>query len=329
MKPRLIPTKVGQFFSWLWRNIRLGRTIRWGVLIFLGVWFYQNTYSDLRIDQLIEKYGYSDGKFVPVDGMQVYYRSVGSGEPIILLHNSNSSLQTWDAWVDTLSTKYRVIVPDLPGSGLTGPHPIGSYSLFMYSGFLDSFTQVLGLKQFHLAGSGLGPQISWFYGAEHPDRIKKLILLDSPGFETPKFSLIDQLARTPVINRFHWYVTPPKLIELQLENIYSNDQLVTPKVIERHFDLSRRIGNRKAFTDRAAVAENRPPVLDFIKKINAQTLVMWGAEDAVLSPEYAYEFHKKLRNAELRIYNHTGHWPQEETPKETAIDALAFLNGTF
>lgn len=40
-------------------------------------------------------------------------------------------------------------------------------------------------------------------------------------------------------------------------------------------------------------------------------------------------FIKKLRNAELKIYKNTGHWPQEESPGATAQDAFEFFNGTF
>jgi pimeloyl-ACP methyl ester carboxylesterase len=326
---RIIPKWLSNLSTWLWRNVRLGRLLRWAILIFASIWLYQNIHKDLPMDGLKTKYGYADAHFIEVDGMQVNYRSVGKGEPIILLHNSNSSMQTWHTWVDTLSKKYRVIVPDLPGAGLTGPHSRGSYSLFMYSGFVDSFARALDLKTFHLAGNGLGAQIGWFYAAEHPEQVKKLILLDIPGLEQQHFSLFDQIAKTPVVNRLYWFLTPASLVRLRLENIYAQDQLVTDSLVNRHFELLRREGNRKAYTDRAAVTENSPPAIDFIKKIDAPTLVMWGAEDALISPQFAYEFHKKLRNAELRIYNNTGHWPQEESPQETASDALAFLNGTF
>jgi pimeloyl-ACP methyl ester carboxylesterase len=326
---RFLPSWLQSSLSWLWRNISLWRIIRYVVLVGLVWWVYKNIYPDVPTPVLFEKYGDSATKTILVDGMEVYYRTIGKGDPVILLHNNNSSSHTWAGWADTLSTNYQVIMPDLPGNGLTGPHPQGSYSLFMYAGFLDSFAQALNLKQFHLAGNGLGAQISWFYAAEHPDRIKKLLLLDSPGFEDADKSLWDQFAKTPLINRAAWYLTPPELFRLRLERIYANDQLVTDSLVERHFDLVLRTGNRKAYTDRAAVSENSPPVLDLIKKITAPTLIQWGAEDALISPTYAYEFHKKLRNAELRIYNNTGHWPQEESPRETASDALAFLKGVF
>lgn len=265
-KRRFIPLWVSNTVGWLWRNVNLWRLARWVLVIAAGVWIYQNSYKDTPLEQLTTRYGYPDATWVEVDGMEVYTRSVGQGEPIILLHDANSSMHTWQAWVDTLSKKYRVIVPDLPGYGLTGPHARGSYSLFMYTGFLDSFAHALQLKQFHLVGNGLGAQIAWFYASEHPNQVKKLILLDSPGFEEPEKSILDQVAKTPLVNQIYWYLTPKSLFNVRLDRIYADDQLVTDSLVNRHFELALRAGNRKAYTDRSAVRENNPPVSDAIKK---------------------------------------------------------------
>jgi pimeloyl-ACP methyl ester carboxylesterase len=246
-----------------------------------------------------------------------------------LLHDAQSSLHTWSSWSDSLSQKYKVISVDLPGFGLTGPHPRGSYSAFMYVGFIDSLTQILGLHKFSLAGNGLGGQIAWQYAAEKPNRIDKLILLSPSGFEKSGTSYVNLIARTPVLNRVLWHITPRSAIDIYLEECYADDSRVTDSLIDRHFKLFLRSGNRKAFTDRASVRDNRPPVAELIKKINAPTLILWGAEDARISPEYAYEFHQRIKTSDLRIYPNTGHWPQEENSAQSAEDVKAFLEGKF
>ena len=93
-------------------------------------------------------------------------------------------------------------------------------------------------------------------------------------------------------------------------------------------DMFLRFGNRKAFTDRASVRDNRPPV-EIIEKIKVPTLILWGAEDTRISPENAYEFHQKIKKAVLKIYRNTGHWPQEENPSQSAKDVKDFLEGNF
>ena len=314
--------------QWTTGSWSVSRVLRWAVCLVAGAWLYQNCHSDLPTGLLMEQYAYPESKFLSIEGMEVHCRSVGRGEPILLLHDANSSLHTWAGWTEELSKKNRVISVDLPGFGLTGPHPQGSYSAFMYDAFLDSLVERLALRKFHLAGNGLGAQIAWFYAAEHADRLDKLILMDAPGLEPKSTSWISWMSQTPVLNGVLWSVTPRSFVRIMLEDIYADDTQVTDSLTQRHFDLLRWPGNRKALTDRASVSDNRPPV-GLIDSITTPTLILWGAEDTRISPEHAYEFHRRIRGALLRIYQNTGHWPQEENPAKTAQDVGAFLEGKF
>ncbi len=312
-----------------WLSIfSISRILRWAVLFVLAWWVWDNWHEDLPAAQCITQYAFPDSKFVEVDGMAIHYRISGSGTPLLLLHDAQSSLHTWAGWTDQLSEKQQVVSLDLPGFGLSAPHPQGSYSAFMYASFLDSFLQKLNLKKVSIAGSGLGAQIAWQFAAESPQQIDKLILLGAPGFEEKETSLINWLASTPVLNRSLWKVTPRAFVRLSLEDIWADNALVTDTLVKRHFDLSLLPGHRKAFTDRASVRDNRPPI-DLIERITAPTLILWGAEDTRISPEHAYDFHKRIRGAVLKIYRNTGHWPQEENPAQTAQDVQAFLEGKF
>lgn len=307
----------------------ISRILRWSIYLFIAVWLYRNWHNDLPVATLLQQYSYPDSRLASIDGMDVHYRVSGQGkETILLLHDAGSSLQTWASWTDSLSLKYRVVSVDLPGFGLTGPHPQGSYSAFMYAGFLDKFVDTLKLDKFTLAGNGLGAQIAWFYATEYPEHLNKLILLNAPGFEKKSTSLLLRFASTPVVNRVIWKVTPRDAMELMLENVYSDDNHVTAELVQQHFDLFLRPGNRKAFTDCAQVWDNRPPV-DLIDNITTPTLILWGAEDTFVSPEFAFEFHKRIRGAFLKIYQNTGHWPQEENPAQSVQDVMAFLEGKF
>ncbi len=309
-------------------RLSVSRLIRWLVALIILFWVVRNWHEDIPVPELARQYTYPDSRFVYVDGMDVHYRISGQGEPILLLHNAQSSLHAWAGWTADLSGNYQVISVDLPGFGLTGPHPRGSYSAFMYAGFIDSLADRLHLKKFHLAGNGLGAQIAWFYAADHPARLNKLILLDAPGFEPKQSSWVFWLARTPVLNGLLTKITPRSFVRIMLEDVYADDAQVTDSLVQRHFNLLLRPGNRQAFIDRASVSENRPPV-DIIERITTPTIIIWGAEDTRLSPEFAYQFHGKIRGSVLRIYQNTGHWPQEENPHQTVQDVRAFLEGKF
>ena len=312
-----------------WLSIfSISRIVRWAMLFVVGWWVWSNWHEDLPPAEYQAKYSFPDSKFVVVDGMEIHYRLSGKGDPILLLHDAQNSLHTWAGWTNILSEKQQVISVDLPGFGLSSPHPQGSYSAFMYASFLDSFLQKLNLKKVSIAGCGLGAQIAWQFAAESPQQVDKLILLDAPGFEEKSTSIINWLASTPVINRALWKVTPRAFIRLSLEDVWADNTLVTDTLVQRHFDLSLLPGHRKAFTDRASVRDNRPPI-DLIERIAAPTLILWGAEDTRISPEHAYDFHKRIRGSVLKIYRNTGHWPQEENLTQTAQDVQAFLEGKF
>lgn len=312
-----------------WLSIfSISRIVRWALLFALGWWVWDNWHDDLPAARVIQQYAFPDSKFMSVDGMEIHYRISGKGDPILLLHDAQSSLNTWSGWTEKLSEKQQVVSVDLPGFGLSAPHPQGSYSAFMYASFLDSFLQKLNLKKVSIAGCGLGAQIAWQFAAESPQRVDKLILLDAPGFEDKSSSWIDWLASTPVINRVLWKVTPRSFVRLSLVDVWADDARVTDTLVQRHFDLSLLPGHRKAFTDRASVRDNRPPI-DLIERISAATLILWGAEDTRISPEHAYDFHKRIRGSLIKIYRNTGHWPQEENPEQSAQDVQAFLEGRF
>lgn len=308
--------------------LSISRIVRWAILFALAWWVWSNWHDDLPYGKIVAQYSFPDSKFIRVDGMDIHYRISGKGDPILLLHDEQSSLHTWAGWTPLLGEKQQVISVDLPGFGLSSPHPQGSYSAFMYASFLDSFLQKLNLKKVSLAGCGLGAQIAWQFAAESPQQVDKLILLDAPGFEEKGSSWISWLASTPVINTVLWKVTPQAFVRISLKDVWADDTRVTDTLVQRHFDFSLLPGHRKAFTDRASVRENRPPI-DLIERIKAPTLILWGAEDTRISPEHAYDFHKRIRGSLLKIYRNTGHWPQEENPEQTAADVQAFLEGKF
>ncbi|MBK8556178.1 MAG: alpha/beta hydrolase [Lewinellaceae bacterium] len=322
-EPQIEPSR--RFFPGQWR---LSRLLRWLFLLLILGGILVNYHEDIPAEKLQGKYGYPDSRFVAVEGMQVHCRVVGKGEALVLLHDADNSMHTWDAWVDSLSRSYKVIVLDLPGFGLTGPHPQGSYSTFMYVSFLEEFVGALRLRQFHLVGNGLGAQIAWFYAVEHPERLRKLVLLNAPGFEKSEFSLVQFMASAPVLNRVFRRITPRSAFRIMLEDRYADDARVNDAMIDQHFQLFLRPGSRKAYTNISQVRNNRPPA-DIIEKIAAPTLILWGAEDTRISPEFAYEFHRRIRKSQLKIYQNSGHWPQEEIPGPTTTDVRSFLEGRF
>lgn len=293
------------------------------VLILMTIMaFYYS--PDKSIEQLREKWAYSNSQFIDIDGMPVHYRIDGEGTPLLLVHGTAASLHTWEAWTAILKEDFKVISLDIPAYGLTGPNNDGVYSLEFYAKFLDTFVSRIGIDSFHIAGNSLGGAIAWQYTAMFPEKIDKLVLIDASGYPSQsKEPLAFKLAKSKIWSQVLLNFTPKSLFRTSIEAVYYNDSLVDDQLINRYYDLYLRPGNRQAFIDRI---NNKSSVDNsLIKTITAPTLILWGKEDAWISVNNAYQFENDIRGSKVIIYDNAGHVPMEEIPVKTAEDCRQFL----
>ena len=297
------------------------------LITFVGLLFFGH--QDIPLNQLKVKYAGTTSSFISVNGMDVHFRAEGNQAdtvPIVLIHGTGSSLQTFDAWSRSLKKSKRVIRMDLPAYGLTGPFPDRSYSMTNYTAFLKNFLIALGVKQCVLVGNSLGGEIAWNFALEQSDMVKKLILIDAAGY--PKNSksvpIAFKLGQTPVLNKLLTFITPRFMVRASLENVYFDKSKVADSLVERYFELTLRAGNRQAFVDRFKMSGNELAYKN-IKNIQQPTLILWGAEDNLIPSENAKKFHEDLPNDTLVILENTGHTPMEESPVESLKPVLDFL----
>ncbi|MEM1219307.1 MAG: alpha/beta hydrolase [Bacteroidota bacterium] len=296
------------------------------VIILLLVVLVARSYApDRSLSELRPSFTYPDSKFAKIQGLETHYRITGQGPTLLLLHGTASSLHTWEAWTRLLKNDFRIVSLDLPAFGLTGPNTNGIYDYAYYASFLEAFVQSQHLDSFYLAGNSLGGAIALQYTHQFPNRVRKLVLLDPSGYpkEDRPDPLAFRLARRDLTAAFLRNFTPKSLFKKSLLDVYANDKLVTPALIERYYGLYLRTGNRQAFIDRvrnAAVLN-----LNILPQINCPTLVQWGEEDAWIPVSHGPKFVQDLPNAELIVYPGVGHVPMEEYPEKSAQDAKTFI----
>jgi pimeloyl-ACP methyl ester carboxylesterase len=280
--------------------------------------------SDIPVARLEARYAGTPSRFLDHAGMRVHYRDEGSGPVVVLLHGTGASLHTWDGWVAELRDSFRIIRLDMPGFGLTGPHPEHDYRVGTYIEFLAGFLARLGVERFALAGNSLGGNLAWNYALAHPEQVMQLILVDPSGApsERPP-SLVFRLAQTPGVNRMLARVTPRGFIKRNLREVYGDPTRVTPELVDRYHDLLRRPGNRDAFIARARSRE--PSRFGELHHVAVPTLLLWGEQDRWIPVEQAQRFLEALPDARLIVYPGAGHLPMEEIPQQTARDVRAFL----
>ncbi|MEI7445385.1 MAG: alpha/beta hydrolase [Burkholderiales bacterium] len=248
---------------------------------------------------------------------------------ILLLHGTASSLHTWDGWARAMSPTMRVVRLDLPGFGLTGPHPSGDYSGAATADFLERFANAAGLKRFAIAGNSLGGYYAWRFALRHPERVSALILVDAVGYPIQPGtgeSVAMQLARMPVVSELMRFAPIRGIVERSLKETYVDGTKVTPALVDRYEQLMLRPGNRAAMGDRAR-AERRPIGWQRLSELRMPTLIQWGEADAWIPMSHAERFRQDIPNSRLVVYPGLGHLPMEEDPDTTVRDAMIFLRG--
>ena len=293
-------------------------------------------FVDLDLATVKANYANNESKFITLDGLQqgieLHYRDEGRDEELdttrqekpvlILLHGIMASLHTWDGWVENLKDDFRIIRVDIPGFGLTGPYADGIYTIERSVDMVNQLSDKLGIESFFLAGNSMGGYISWNFAVQYPEKVKRLILLDSAGypFELP---MMLQLLRTPVLKDGMAFITPKFIVTQTLNEVYGDHSKVNEETVERYHQLMLREGNRKAVV---SVLESISDVEnDKIKQLKIPTLIQWGEADRWIPLANAAKFAEEIEGSKVIVYPGVGHIPMEEIPQQSAQDAKDFL----
>lgn len=279
---------------------------------------------DIPPEELKSRYAPPPSRFITVQGMEIHYRDEGKGFPVVLIHGIASSLHTWEAWASVLDKRYRVVRMDLPGFGLTGPRADGDYRAESFALFMDEFLKELGIGKCHMAGHSMGGEIAWYYAVTRPGRVERLILIDAAGYPQENKITPLALARIPLANDILRRITPRFLIARSLKTVYGDPSKITEGLIDRHYYLMLRKGNRQAMIDRTK-ASMESDYSAFIKKISLPVLILWGERDGWIPLEHGYRFNRDIPGSLFKKYPGAGHAPMEEMPAETVRDAVDFL----
>ena len=285
---------------------------------------------DVPVETLKARWAKAPSQFIAVNGMQVHLRDEGPRNeltPVVLLHGTSASLHTWDGWTALMTKERRVIRFDLPGFGLTGPSPADDYRLETYTKFVAATLDSLGVKKFILAGNSLGGNIAWASAAAYPERVERLILVDSGGyaFQSQSVPLGFRIAQIPGLKVVTSKVLPRSLIERSLTNVYGDPSKVTPALIDLYYDLAVREGNRRALGLRFTQMK-RGDQAEKIPQLKMPTLIIWGAKDRLIPVENAHRFHREIAGSQLKIFDDLGHVPQEENAAITVELAMKFIS---
>lgn len=302
------------------------------LLAILGTFLALRT-PDTGRDEMIAKYGGPNAAFAAGPaGQRVHYRDQGKrdGPPIILLHGSNSSLQTWEPLIQRLGGTYRIVTLDLPGHGLTGGTPDKDYGADGMAAAVDVVAAKLGLDHFVLGGNSMGGWVAWRYALAEPERVDALLLIDAGGMplrkgeKAPPSNIGFRLLEYPFGRWLATQITPRALVEQSLRGSVENQAIVDDAMIDRYWELLRFPGNREATILRARM-DRQLAVADRVGEIKAPTLILFGKKDRLINPSAAETFHERIAGSDVVLLDNIGHLPMEEAPDATATAISDFL----
>ena len=259
---------------------------------------------------------------VQVGDHRVVYSEGGRGsETVLLLHGFGASGDSWNRLAATLTKKYRVVAPDLPGWGASTRIESASYGYPSQLPRLHSLVQELKLDRFHLVGHSMGGFLASAYAAQFPEKVLTLGLVCPHGMEEPQPS---DLARS-VEKGDNWLVvTSREGFDRLLNNLFVKRPYIPGAVIKYLGQLAIR-NSAKSLQIFEELQHNQPPLIARLPQIQAPALIVWGDQDRVIHISCAELFAKGIERSTVLVIPGCGHMPLTEKLKSWTKLYLAFL----
>lgn len=252
--------------------------------------------------------------FTTLDGLNISYRDVGEGQPVVLVHGWMVGGSVFDPLIDALTgAGMRLIIPDQRGVG-DSAKPVMDYELRQYARDLITLVDTLDLKRFRLVGHSMGGQIAQLAAADLGERVQTMALLcPVPASGVPLPDELRKLFRT-CANKVDaqtqiLQMATKQLDEPGLEALLASAATVFANCVAFAFDAWTKGG----FEDRLADIEA------------AKTWVI-GTDDPFLPPELLQPaVVERIANAEFVHLAGPGHYPQFEATEATAAKLIELL----
>ena len=263
--------------------------------------------------------------------IRLHYEVYGSGDPVLCLHGLGANTESWHAFREPLSHTHKLILLDFKGFGASPKPKDHHYSILEHGDLTYQFIIEHNLQNLTIIGNSFGGAVSLLVSlrlcSENPRRLRKLILIDSGGYNL-YLPLHLKLLRAPIVGWLVLQLLPPKVSALfVLKNSYYDDSKITPAQIEAYARPIADRGGRHALLETAK--QIIPPNIDeLIAKyplINIPTLIIWGKQDTVIPLVIGEMLNAAIPDSRLVTIDRSAHIPQEETPEAIVPLVLDFL----
>jgi haloalkane dehalogenase len=291
--------------------------------------------------QLIQNIYPFKSNWINDNGINLHYLDEGPQEaPIVLMLHGNP---TWSFYyrniIPTIAKKYRVIVPDHIGFGLSDKPQNYQYTLNQHISNLELLVSKLEINDLTLVMHDWGGLIGMGYAVHHPANIARFVVLNTAAFYLPHIPLVLKIARSPVIgdvivrgfNGFCkfaliWAVKKRERLTSQVQMGY----------LMPYNNWNNRIGILRFIQDIPLEGGHisRKTLNEIDTKLylfyHYPMLILWGGEDFVFTPQhFLIEWQRRFPKAQVHIFKDAGHYVLEDAYEYITPLILEFLQQPY
>ena len=249
-------------------------------------------------------------KTVTVEGSELFYRDLGVGTPVLLLHGFAEDGAVWDEVAKRLSTTCRVLIPDLPGSGrspLPGngqpDQPAGEVSMESLATALRELLDKEGIERCVLIGHSMGGYITLAFAESDPERVWAFGLFHSTAYADSEEK---KAGRRKSIEFIREYGAAPYIRQSTPNLFAAKTREERPGLVE---DMIRRYSGFSAGSLIAYLQAmlQRPERLSVLEHFPRPILFVIGEMDQIVPPEQSLKQAHLPRIAQVRLLPDAGH----------------------
>jgi haloalkane dehalogenase len=277
--------------------------------------------------------------FMQIRGLDYHYLDEGSGDPVVMVHGNPTWSFYFRALVKGLSPKYRCLVPDHMGCGLSEKPDESRYDFRLKSRVenLEMFLDRLNLKEnLTLILHDWGGMIGMAYAVNHPERIKRLVILNTAAFFPPgekKLPIRLQIARNmraiarPAILHLNLFA----LAALYMASAQGLENAVKQALIAPYNTPRNRLAILKFVQDIPLTSSDMSySVVDHTQQHlfrlkDKPMMICWGMKDFVFDKDFLAEWQKRFPDAKVHRFPKAGHYILEDQPE----NVLECINNFF
>ena len=274
---------------------------------------------------------------VPSNGgrLRLHLAEAGSGVPLLLLHGWPQHWWCWRRVIEQLRGHYRLLVPDLRGFGWSEAPGTG-YSATAFARDVVGLLDALDLDRAHVVGHDWGGFTGFLLGLQHPERVDRLLLCNTPG---PWARLNPQvvaglrrawyaaLVATPILGErvvrhpgfVPWFLRLGGQAALfpEVDATLYADQFRHParsaaasRLYRHYLQMAQAILLRRAFAG---------------QRLHTPTRLLFGADDFYIPVAVLEEVEAHGDDLTLEVVRGCSHWMPEERPDLIADRAMALF----